>query len=62
MLVQGLADIHAVGVIHRDINPHNIVVNLSTNDVNIIDFDIASRLSKEDMNSVGTHQIQGYLF
>lgn len=60
-IVRGLADIHAAGVIHRDINPHNIVVNLTTSHVNIIDFDIATRLSKGDMNAVGMHQIQGTL-
>eukprot|EP00026_Physarum_polycephalum_P000093 Phypoly_transcript_00093.p1 GENE.Phypoly_transcript_00093~~Phypoly_transcript_00093.p1 ORF type:complete len:2228 (+),score=422.82 Phypoly_transcript_00093:105-6788(+) len=59
LIVKGLADVHAAGVIHRDINPHNIVVNLAQNLINIIDFDIASRLSKEDMNAIGTHQIQG---
>lgn len=42
--MHGLQDIHKVGVIHRDINPFNIVFNPFTRELNIIDFGIASRV------------------
>lgn len=42
--MQGLVAIHAAGVIHKDINPHNIVVYPSSpSNLNIIDFSIASQ-------------------
>lgn len=44
-VTEGIADIHAVGVIHKDINPSNIVYDPSTGTAKIIDFGIASRLS-----------------
>jgi PAS domain S-box-containing protein len=40
-----LGKIHAVNIIHRDINPGNIVFNPDTGIVKIIDFGIATRLS-----------------
>jgi predicted ATPase/serine/threonine protein kinase/GAF domain-containing protein len=45
--VEGLAQIHAAGVIHKDINPANIVWDAETGRLKIIDFGIATRLSRE---------------
>lgn len=42
-----LARVHAMGIIHKDINPGNLVVNVATNEVEIIDFGIATQLSRE---------------
>lgn len=60
-IVKGIADIHKAGVVHKDINPNNIIVNLENSRVNIIDFDMASRLKKEDSVAVSTHRIKGTL-
>lgn len=46
-LAQGLGDIHHQQVIHKDIKPHNIIVNLESKQVEIIDFGIATLLSRE---------------
>lgn len=58
-VLSGLADIHALGIIHRDINPNNIIIDTQRN-ARIIDFGI-SRTGKEqqgsDTNILGT---QGY--
>ena len=56
-LAQALSRIHQRHLIHKDINPSNLVVNLNTGQVQIIDFGIASQLSRE------TPQLQspGYL-
>ena len=35
------------GIIHKDINPNNVLVNLTTGDVRLIDFSISSRLAAE---------------
>ena len=42
-VVRGLVRIHAAGVVHRDINPNNIVYDPSTGRAKIIDFDLALR-------------------
>ena len=43
-ITEALGQIHAVNIIHKDINPANIVWNQETNQLKIIDFGIASRL------------------
>jgi histidine kinase len=42
-----LSQIHRQNIIHKDINPSNIIWNAKTNKVKIIDFGIASELKKE---------------
>jgi len=44
-IVEGLSILHDNHIIHKDINPSNIIVNRSSNRVQIIDFDIASFLA-----------------
>ncbi len=42
-LAQGLAELHANGIIHKDIKPANIIVNPATGQTKITDFSISSR-------------------
>src|SRR5690606_5536923 len=42
-----LGQIHEQGIIHKDINPSNIVWNPESGQLKIIDFGIATRLSSE---------------
>jgi histidine kinase len=44
-----LARVHLADVVHRDINPSNLVFNRATGQVRIIDFGIATRLSRENV-------------
>lgn len=60
-IVTGLMAIHDAGVVHKDINPYNIIYNPTTKEVNIIDFDISSRLSREETPAVSPHQMRGTL-
>ncbi|WP_066380313.1 hybrid sensor histidine kinase/response regulator [Anabaena sp. CA = ATCC 33047] len=48
-LAATLAQIHENHIIHKDIKPDNILVNLKSNDIKIIDFSISSCLSRENL-------------
>ncbi|MBD2041890.1 AAA family ATPase [Microcoleus sp. FACHB-672] len=45
---RSLGQIHAAGVIHKDINPSNIVYNRQTGQLKIIDFSISTQLTREN--------------
>lgn len=47
-IVDALDQVHAAHIIHKDINPSNIVWNRDSDRVALIDFGIATRLSRED--------------
>jgi predicted ATPase/signal transduction histidine kinase len=54
-----VADIHRKGVIHKDLKPHNIIVNPATGEVKIADFGLASRLPREQPPVQPTRLIEG---
>ena len=45
---ESLGQIHAANVIHKDINPSNIVYNPETEQLKIIDFGISTQLTREN--------------
>ncbi|MDM8558760.1 protein kinase [Candidatus Parabeggiatoa sp. HSG14] len=47
-IADSLGNVHALNIIHKDINPSNIVVNPDAKLLKIIDFGIASRLPCEN--------------
>ncbi len=65
MLAQAFAEklnqIHQRHLIHKDINPSNLVVNLESGQVQIIDFGIASQLSSESQQLQSPGQLEGTL-
>ncbi|GIK40067.1 MAG: hypothetical protein BroJett011_39000 [Chloroflexota bacterium] len=46
-IVAGLAQVHLAGIIHKDINPSNLVFNPHNGELKIIDFGLATTLSRE---------------
>ena len=58
---KSLAAIHSANIIHKDINPSNIVYNPQTRQLKIIDFGISSRLSQEFITVLPPHQLEGTL-
>ncbi len=56
-----LAAIHNANIIHKDINPSNIVYNPQTEQLKIIDFGISSRLSQEFTTVLPPEQLEGTL-
>ncbi len=56
-----VGEIHGSNIIHKDINPSNIIINPSTNEVKIIDFGIATQLSRENPTVKNPHVLEGTL-
>jgi len=56
-----LGKIHAANIIHKDINPGNIVFNPDTGVVKIIDFGIATQFSRTHPTFKSPHVLEGTL-
>ncbi|MUG98325.1 AAA family ATPase [Scytonema sp. UIC 10036] len=56
-----LSQLHQNNIIHKDIKPQNILINLQTGQVKIIDFSISSCLSKESQNPSDPNLLEGTL-
>ena len=54
-----VGDIHHQNIIHKDIKPQNILVNSATKEIKIIDFGIATQLSREMQTDLNPEQIKG---
>ena len=60
-LASTLAQLHQANIIHKDIKPHNILINSKTGKVKIINFGISSCLSQENVNSSNSNLLEGTL-
>jgi serine/threonine protein kinase len=60
-LTQILGEIHAANIIHKDINPGNIVLNPNTGMVKIIDFGIATQFNRTNPTFTSPHVLEGTL-
>lgn len=60
-ITHGLGAIHQAHIIHKDIKPQNILVDIPTKKIKIIDFGIATQLSKETPFILNPEQIAGSL-
>ncbi|MDJ0727408.1 MAG: protein kinase, partial [Prochloraceae cyanobacterium] len=60
-ITEGLAAIHTANIIHKDINPSNIVYNRETEELKIIDFGISSRLARENQIVGNIDRLEGTL-
>ncbi len=58
-LTEILGQIHSENVIHKDINPSNIIFNQATEEVKIIDFGIAALLSRENSTFKNVNILEG---
>ncbi len=57
----GLGDLHAQNIIHKDINPSNIVRNAATGRVKLIDFGLATALASESPAFSNRNRLEGTL-
>lgn len=56
-----LGELHDKGIIHRDINPNNLIYQASSETVKILDFGIASRINTEARSHFMVRQMEGTL-
>ncbi|MBE9129116.1 MULTISPECIES: hybrid sensor histidine kinase/response regulator [unclassified Coleofasciculus] len=56
-----LSQLHHQTIIHKDIKPHNILINSETSQVKLTDFSVSSRLSKENPIARNPREIEGTL-
>lgn len=56
-----LGEIHAANIIHKDINPSNIIWNQTTDQIKIIDFGISTILPRENPSLKNPNQLEGTL-
>ena len=60
-ITEGLKVIHENNIIHKDINPSNILLNLESKDVKLIDFGISTLFPKEKILIKNTNFLEGTL-
>jgi serine/threonine protein kinase len=60
-IAESLGQIHAQNIIHKDINPANIVLNPNTRELKIIDFGIATQLNRERPTLQNPNVLEGTL-
>lgn len=60
-VASALSDLHAQGVIHKDVNPSNIVRNPATGEVRLIDFGLATALTSESPTFSNRGRLEGTL-
>lgn len=60
-ITQALGELHQNYIIHKDIKPQNIIVNLETHQVKIIDFSISSLLFEEKPKLSNPDLLEGTL-
>lgn len=60
-IVESIEDIHAKNIIHKDISPSNILWNSQTDEIKIIDFGIATKLTHEKSEMINNIVLEGKL-
>ncbi len=60
-LAEILAEIHGRNIIHKDVNPNNIIMNPDTGQVKLTDFGIASLLPRETASIGSLNGLEGSL-
>ncbi len=60
-IAEALEEIHKINIIHKDIKPSNIIVNPQSGEVKLIDFGVASRLSRENSFLQSPEHLEGTL-
>src|SRR6185437_8374188 len=61
LAAEAIGRVHAARIIHKDLNPSNIVYDPAHRALEIIDFGISTALSREEPEVAGPHALEGTL-
>jgi len=61
LITKAIGQIHEKNIIHKDINPNNIIYNPKTKFINIIDFNLSSKLNFEKQEISNNNLLEGTL-
>lgn len=60
-IARTLGEVHEQNLVHKDVVPANILVDLDTSDTRLIDFGICSELSRERQSAAAVARLEGSL-
>jgi histidine kinase len=60
-LANALAKLHAAGIVHKDVNPSNVVIQPTTGELRLIDLGISTRLTREAQGLAHPSLLEGTL-
>ncbi|CAN1212177.1 Serine/threonine protein kinase [Tumidithrix helvetica PCC 7403] len=60
-IVEGLGQLHSQAIVHKDINPANIVFNPQTGDLKLIDLGISTQIGRENPILQAPNSLEGTL-
>lgn len=60
-IAAALGELHQADIIHKDLNPSNIVWNSQSDKLELIDLGISTRLSRQLISSQAPHKVEGTL-
>ncbi len=60
-MTHALGDVHTHRIIHKDINPANVVMNQETGELKLIDFGISTKLTRENRVISNPNALEGTL-
>lgn len=60
-IATALGRLHETGIVHRDVNPHNLLLMEATSEVRLIDLGLAIRLRRMALGTQSAQQIEGTL-
>lgn len=60
-IAEAIKQVHDNNLIHKDINPANIIINLKNNQLKIIDFGISTEIHNEEPKEIHLDKIEGTL-
>lgn len=60
-IADALETIHSLQIIHKDLNPHNILWDAKTGQIRIIDFGISCTLQREELEIQNIQAVEGML-
>ena len=60
-MASGIGELHSKNIVHKDLNPNNLLVNLQEREVKIISFGIASKIDFKEQHLGNPENLEGTL-